>query len=124
MLILIQISTSISVIFNCFRSLWLSNEVSRAQRSLSYIPKGVRGRLFYKGYVFTNFGLSLSTVRAFSTYSIRRNYSSTTNSISLVVFNDADKDKLDILKFIKGRRKLPVFICEWGGKHLINYEIN
>jgi len=126
MLILIQISTSISVIFNCFRSLWLSNEVSRAQRSLSYNPKGVRGRLFYKnkGYVFANFGLSLSTVRAFSTYSIRRNYSSTTNSTSLVIFNDADKDKLDILKFIKGKAGIYMWTNKLNGKKYVGSSVD
>jgi hypothetical protein len=119
MLILIIISTNISVIFNYFRSLWLSNEVSRAQRSLPPISKEVRGLLFYKnkGYIFTNFGLSLSTLRAFSTFSTRRNYS--TNSTSLVVFKDADKYKIDILKFIKGKAGIYMWTNKLNGKKYV-----
>lgn len=124
MLILIIISTSISVIFNYFRSLWLSNEVSRAQRSLPPISKEVRGLLFYKnkGYIFTNFGLSLSTLRAFSTFSTRRNYS--TNSTSLVVFKDADKYKIDILKFIKGKAGIYMWTNKLNGKKYVGSSVD
>jgi hypothetical protein len=39
-------------------------------------------------------------VRAYSTS--KNNDSSSTDSSNVIVFSDADKDKLDILKYVKG----------------------
>lgn len=117
MLFLIQISTSISVIFNSFQF---------PITPLGGEGTGIRDRLPYKnkGNVLTNFGLSLSALRAFSTYSTRRNYSSTTNSTSLVVFNDADKDKLDILKVTKGKSGIYMWTNKLNGKKYIGSSVD
>jgi hypothetical protein len=42
-------------------------------------------------------------VRSFSTSKTLLNKDSSTDSLGLVIFSDADKDKLDILNFVKGK---------------------
>jgi hypothetical protein len=77
--------TKKSVTSNCF---YLNNAKSH---NLSYPSKN---------YAFSTKRFRFNTVRAYSTS--KNNDSSSTDSSNVIVFFDADKDKLDILKYVKG----------------------
>ena len=78
----------------------IKNFIRKPLLSHSFNLNNVRLRsLFYQPKVKLTY-FRQTAVRAFST---RRNDDSSTDFSSVVVFFDADKEKLNILKYIKGK---------------------
>jgi len=62
------------------------------------------------------------TVRAFSTS--RSDGSSLTDSSGLVIFSDADKDKLNILKYSKGKSGIYLWTNKLNGKKYVGSSVD
>jgi len=72
-----------------------------------------------KNYAFFRKCLPLGvSVRAFSTSKSDDSFS------DFVVFSDADKDKLDILKYIKGKSGIYMWSNKLNGKKYVGSSIN
>ena len=80
--------------------------------------------LFYlsKNYAFSTKCLRPIGVRAFSTS--KSDGSSSTDSSGLAVFSDADKNKLDILKYIKGKAGIYMWINKLNGKKYVGSSVD
>lgn len=96
-----KIFTKKSVTSYCF---YLNNAKSR---NLSYPSKN---------YAFSTKGFRYNTVRAYST---SKNNDSSTDSSNVIVFSDADKDKLDILKYVKGMAGIYMWTNKLNGKKYV-----
>ena len=79
--------------------------------------------LFYqsKNYAFSTKCLRPIAVRAFSTS--KSDGSSSTDSSDLAVFSDADKDKLNILKFVKGKSGIYMWTNKLNGKKYVGSSV-
>ena len=96
-----KIFTKKSVTPYCF---YLNNAKSR---NLSYPSKN---------YTFSTKRFRYTTVRAYST---SKNNDSSTDSSNVIVFSDADKDKLDILKYVKGTAGIYMWTNKLNGKKYV-----
>ena len=70
-----------------------------------------------KNYAFSRKCFRPITVRAFSTK--KSDDLSSTDSSNLTVFSDADKDKLDILKYVKGKSGIYMWANKLNGKKYV-----
>lgn len=96
-----KIFTKKSVISFCF---YLNNA---KWRNISYPSKN---------YAFSTKDFRYNTVRAYST---SKNNASSTDSSNVIVFSDADKDKLDILKYVKGMTGIYMWTNKLNGKKYV-----
>jgi len=82
---------------------FVKNSTNRSGTSYCFYSNNVRSRshLFYQPKNCALFSFRSIAVRAFSTS--RSDGSSSTDSSGFAVFLDADKDKLNILKYVKGK---------------------
>lgn len=100
----------------------VKNSNRKSVLSNSFNLNNVSSRcLFYESKVkFTCF--RQTAVRAYSTS--RKDGSSSTDSFGLTVFSDADKDKLDILKFIKGKAGIYMWNNKLNGKKYVGGSVD
>lgn len=84
----------------------------------------VRSRSLY--FTPKNKGFEYIPVRSFSTSikKLRSDNSSSTDNSSLTIFSDADKSKLEILEFIKGKSGIYMWTTKLNGKKYVGSSVN
>ena len=84
----------------------------------------VRSRSLY--FQLKNKRFEYIAVRSFSTSikKLRSDNSSSTDNSSLTVFSDADKSKLEILEFIKGKSGIYMWTNKLNGKKYVGSSVN